>query len=83
MAKLTRRQRRELESVLYCIGKSWVYLDRKDVIVAAQKGMATTTLDFTLPDGRVAQEVEKFIGSPLAMLITANQSLKRFLDDNG
>jgi hypothetical protein len=68
MAKLTRRQRRELESVLYCIGK---------------KGMATTTLDFTLPDGRVAQEVEKFIGSPLAMLITANQSLKRFLDDNG
>jgi len=79
MSKLTKKQ----TSTLYCVLANLTVVQRfinsPDTIVARRKRMATTTLDFILPDGGAAIEICKDVGSELVHLSTAIEQLKKFI----
>jgi hypothetical protein len=77
MAKLTNRQRKALADVLYDLRRVQRYLDAHAVCIKG--GAATTTLHYTRQDGTVLYEVEKWIGSELAIFPTAIANLHNFL----
>lgn len=79
MANLTRKQRRELEQVLYHMNRALVFISNESVAVACRDNMATTTLHYTRPDGACLYEIAKDIGSDLTGLPDAVRHLSRFL----
>jgi len=79
MAKLTAAQTRSIETVLYHLNRAHKYINQPDVVLAIKKYIATTTLDFTLPDGTVAFQVDKQIGSDIAGLEMGIDYLNNFL----
>ena len=80
MAKLTKKQLSALLAILGNMVVTQRFISTPDTIVARRKRMATTTLDFTLPDGGAATAICKDIGSELVHLSTAIEQLKKFLD---
>ena len=82
MAKLTAAQARAIETVLYHLNRAEAFLADDDVRVCRAKDMATTTLDFMLPDGKAASEINKDYGSDLTGLSMARQYLVNFYDMN-
>lgn len=79
MPKLTALQTRSIETVLYHLQRANKYLLDESTILARKKGACTTTLDFLLPNGNAACEVDKQIGSDIAGLEMGMEYLKNFL----
>ena len=79
MPKLTAAQTRSIETVLYHLERSHKYLMDDSTILARKKSMATTTLDFLLPDGAAAYATDKQIGSDIAGLEMGMDYLRNFL----
>ena len=71
MAKLTRKQARELASTIDALDKSIAYIMKPEIAVARRGG-----------DGSTLHEVTKEIGSDLASLFTARHRLVAFFDSN-
>ena len=94
MAKLTRKQREHLQSVLHDAERALRYIMAEDVVVARKSRVRSTSLDYTRPnltpeaaavlrvpeDGGALTPVTKEIGSHLCGLPAAVASLKQFLD---
>jgi len=78
MAKLTRTQVAELRAILAGAEAADDDINRPDVVLMAVKPTATTTLDVTLPDGRVVTEVAKH-SRPFVRLDAATTALARFI----
>ena len=79
MAKLTKKQISALLAILGNMVDAQRFINTPDTIVARRKRMATTTLDFTLPEGGAAIAIGKDIGSELVHLSTAIEQLKKFI----
>ena len=79
MSKLTKKQTSRLLDILVNLTDTQRFINSPDTIIARRKRMATTTLDFTLPDGGAAIAICKDIGSELVHLSTAIEQLKQFL----
>jgi hypothetical protein len=79
MSKLTKKQTSTLLDILVNLTGAHRFISSPDTIVARRKRMATTALDFTLPDGGAAAAICKEIGSELVHLSTAIELLKQFL----
>jgi len=82
MAKITQKQRRELERAADHLQRALAYIAKPDVLIALRRSAATTTLDYTRADGAVVTEINKEIGSDFAMASTALHELKTFLEMN-
>ena len=80
--KLTQKQAAHLRLILNDLERAHAYINKPTTILAVVKGMATTTLDFTLPGGRAAFEVDKEIGSNLTGLAMGISKLTHFLANN-
>lgn len=80
MAKLTKKQARQLQVIMAHLERAARYVRKPATIIAMQRSVATTTLDFVLPDGRVACEVVKEIGSDLAGLSIGIRGIQEFLE---
>ncbi len=80
MAKLTKKQKQRLEFSLDHIKRAHEYLMRSDVAVAIRRERATTTLDFVNASGAVLTDVNKEIGSDLAMFASGIEALESFLN---
>lgn len=83
MPKLTASQSRSIETVLYHLERSHKYIMDDSTVLARKKSMATTALDFLLPDGSPATGTDKQIGSDIAGLEMGIGYLKNFLQFNG
>lgn len=84
MAKLTRKQRNQLDAILSGLRRARAYIERDDTVLAIRSSVATTTLHYTRPsDGSVIYPVNKHIGSDIAMLHTGIHDLHRFLEREG
>ena len=79
MSKLTKKQTFTLLAILRNMADAQRFINSPDTIVARRKRMATTTLDFTLPDGGAATPICKDIGSELVHLSTAIEQLRKFI----
>jgi hypothetical protein len=79
MSKLTKKQTFTLLAILRNMADAQRFINSPDTIVARRKRMATTTLDFTLPDGGAATAICKDIGSELVHLSTAIKLLRKFI----
>ena len=79
MSKLTKKQTTALIAILGNLADAQRFIDSPDTIVARRKRVATTTLDFTLPEGGAATAICKDIGSELVHLSTAIEQLKKFI----
>jgi hypothetical protein len=79
MSKLTKKQTSTLYGVLAKLTDVQRFINSPDTIVARRKRMATTTLDFILPDGGAATEMCKDIGSELVHLSTAIEQLRKLI----
>lgn len=77
---MTKKDLLMLSNIIANLDRGHGYLMRNDVVVSRVKEKATTTLDFTLPDGRIAFEVCKDIGSELCLLETGIRHLKSFVE---
>jgi hypothetical protein len=77
MSKLTREQRRILDSVEYNLERAAKFLARPDVAVALVRDRVTTTEDYTRPDGSVLTSITKDIGSDLVGIQFARRELRR------
>lgn len=54
MAKLTRKQRNQLDTILGGLRRARAYIERDDTVLAIRSSVATTTLHYTRPsDGSV------------------------------
>ena len=82
MQKLTNKSLDELESILKRMERGINYLMKNETVICSRKPMKTTTLDFNLPDGSVATEVCKDIGSELCLLFIAQKDLKDIIARN-
>jgi hypothetical protein len=79
MSKLTKMQTTALIAILGNLADAQRFIDSPDTIVARRKRVATTTLDFTLPEGGAATAICKDIGSELVHLSTAIEQLRKFI----
>ena len=79
MSKLTKKQTSALLGILHNLTGVQQFIKSPDTIIARRKRMATTTLDFTLPEGGAATAICKDIGSELVHLSTAIEQLKKFI----
>lgn len=82
MPKLTAAQVRSIETVLYHLDRASNFIHTDRTVLAIKKSRATTTLDFLLPDGTAATEIDKHIGSDLCGLQDGIEYLKNFLTMN-
>lgn len=78
--KLTKKQAKELTSILDSLRRGQSYLMASDILVCRRASVATTTLHFTNPAGECCFSVDKEIGSELALLHTGIRRLRDFLD---
>jgi hypothetical protein len=78
MSKLTKKQTSTLLGIVVNLTSVQQFINSPDTIVARRKRVATTTLDFTLPDGGAATAICKDIGSELVHLSTAIEQLRKF-----
>jgi hypothetical protein len=82
MAKLTKRQRGELERIRYDLKRALDYINAPNTAVCRIGGPATTTLHMTRQlDGRVFMEVNKEIGSHLCGLGEGLRKVDAMLND--
>jgi hypothetical protein len=79
MSKLTKKQTSTLLGIVVNLTGVQQFINSPDTIVARRKRVATTTLDFTLPDGGAATAICKDIGSELVHLYTAIEQLRKFI----
>ena len=79
MSKLTKKQTSTLLGIVVNLTSVQQFINSPDTIVARRKRVATTTLDFTLPDDGAATAICKDIGSELVHLSTAIEQLKKFI----
>ncbi len=77
--KLLARDRRTLTRTLDQLKRAQTFLLKSGILVCATKDRATTTLDFTNPQGQICTSIDKQIGSELALLHTAISELERSL----
>lgn len=82
MAKLTRAQKRDIESALHHVRRALNFVRRPDTVVAIQCRQATTTLHYTRPDGAVLYSIDKEIGSDLTGMEFAEKELLNMLERN-
>lgn len=78
MAKLTKRQSRELRDVVRHARAAKADIDRDDVVLTHVRSVALTTQDVVLADGRVVCPMAKY-GRPYVQLGTAIEALEGFL----
>ncbi len=83
MAKFTRKQIRQIESILYHAERAHKYLMDTRTAIARRDTVASTTLHYVRPDGSALYEVAKEIGSDLCGLPDAIRGLKDLVEDNG
>lgn len=76
---MTKRERRDLESVLTLLLRSQAWLLSEEIAVARVGTDATTNLHFVRPDGATLYPIDKEIGSDLALLHTAISKLMYIL----
>ncbi len=81
MSRLMKKQTFTLVAILRNMADAQRFINSPDTIVARRKRMATTTLNFPLPDGGAATAICKDIGSELVHLSTAIEQLKKFIAD--
>jgi hypothetical protein len=81
VAKLTIKQRKALERVLYDIRRAKAYIDRPDTVVCGRSDMATTTLHYTRGDGTggALYALNKEYGSDLCGMESAERALQAFI----
>jgi hypothetical protein len=84
MAKLTKKQRKELESILYHIKRAVKYLKRDDVVGIATKtdypnGASYQIINPECSEIKAIDSMNKNIGSDITGLYTASQLLESFL----
>jgi len=77
---MTKAQRSRLNAILYHVQRAKDFVADPRTIVARTKSAATTTLDFTLPDGRAACEIAKDYGSDLTGLDFAIDLIRKTLN---
>jgi hypothetical protein len=77
---MTKKDLLALSNIIATLDRGHSFLMRPDVVVSRTKTQATTTLDFALPDGRIAFEVCKDIGSELCLMETGIRHLKNFVE---
>lgn len=80
--KLLKRDRKALLSILAHLKRGQEYILADDTLVCRSKRVATTTLDFSNQQGKACTEVDKHIGSELALLHTGIGELERALNDS-
>jgi hypothetical protein len=79
--KLLKRDRKVLLSILVSLKRGQEYLLLDSTLVCRRRSVATTTLDLINQQGTVCTEVNKHIGSELALLHTGIEQLERALND--
>ena len=82
MPKLTKAQKRSIETALYYLEKAQAFINEEATIIARTKYMKTTTLDFDVPGKGVASSIAKDIGSNLDCLSTGIYYLNNFVKMN-
>lgn len=79
MAKLTKKQQRELETILRHARAARDYIMRDNVVVTVRASVATTTRHYTRTEGDALYPVTKEYGSDLCRIDTAISQLETFL----
>ena len=75
---MLKREKNAVHAVLAHLHRVRTYLLKPDVAICRKgNGQATTTLHAVRPDGVTFYEIEKEIGSELALLFTAIDHLER------
>jgi hypothetical protein len=92
MAKLTKKQAKELSDILYDLGIGVQFIQDEKTAVCRRKPAATTVLDYTrtnpIPDSigqfdnYALTEINKEAGSNLIYLEVAQRTLRAFLNVN-
>ena len=79
MAKLTRYQRSELESILYHAKRAQEYIQKPKIVIACEENYASTTLHFVRKAVMILYPLDKNIGSDITGLYDAVRLLERLL----
>ena len=77
--RLSKKDRRLLEGILQQLERGQAYLRKPDTLVCVRRSVKTTTLDLTNDQGEICAEVNKEIGSELALLHTGIERLRKVL----
>lgn len=80
MAKLTKKQQKELAGILATLKRGMEYVYSEHTAVCHVSSFASTTLHYTRKmDDRILYEVEREYGSELCYLKEAAKRLERFI----
>lgn len=83
MAKLTKAQANQLQSILSSLNWGRDYIMHPETEVARHTRYASTILEYTHPaDNTILYTINKHIGSPLCGIHTAKERLEQFIRAN-
>ena len=77
---MNKKLRKELESCLDKMERGLEFLMQDETLICKKKNHKTTIFDFSNDSGQVCYSIDKGIGSPLQILETGINHLKRTLE---